>query len=86
MHDLAKDKPVEKSLNPFSTKDFALKRRDGFIRTLLRLATYFILACAGFIFADIIIKGAPVVFESFAPIPAPAAHSPPRSLSGGTST
>ncbi|MAS94128.1 MAG: phosphate ABC transporter, permease protein PstA [Verrucomicrobiales bacterium] len=67
MHDLAKDKPVEKSLNPFSTKDFALKRRDGFIRTLLRLATYFILACAGFIFADIIIKGAPVVFESSFP-------------------
>lgn len=67
MHDLAKDSPVEKSLNPFATRAFALKRRDRFVRIILRVATYFILACAAYIFADIIVKGAPVVFKSSPP-------------------
>ncbi len=41
-----------------------MQRQDSVISILLRLATYFILLCAAFIFFDIIRKGAPVVVQS----------------------
>ncbi len=67
MHDLATDQPVEKSKNPFATANLRLKRRDRAVAFLLRIATYFIIACAGYIFVDIALKGAPVVFQKAAP-------------------
>lgn len=52
------------SENPFAKKATPVKRRDAFVSLLLRLATYFILTCAAYIFLDIIFKGAPVVFQA----------------------
>lgn len=67
MHDIAEDAPIQRSKNPFATKAIALKRRDRVTSLVLRLVTYFILACAGYIFVDIIVKGAPVVFKATPP-------------------
>jgi len=53
--------------NPLYAKRSGLKRRDQVVSTVLAIATYAILACAAFIFLDIIRKGAPVVFESSFP-------------------
>ncbi|MEM6916230.1 MAG: PstA family ABC transporter permease [Verrucomicrobiota bacterium] len=64
MHDQASDQPLQRSENPFQKKATPLKRRDAAVSFILRAATYFILACAAFIFLDIIRKGAPVVFET----------------------
>lgn len=67
MHDIAEDVPIQRTENPFATKAIALKRRDRITSIVLRLVTYFILACAGYIFIDIIVKGAPVVFKATPP-------------------
>jgi len=67
MHDIAEDLPIKRTENPFATKAHALKRRDRITSIVLRLTTYFILACAGYIFVDIIVKGAPVVFKGTPP-------------------
>lgn len=67
MHDKASDHPLQRSENPFQKKTTPLKRRDTAVSFVLRVATYFILACAAFIFLDIIRKGAPVVFETAFP-------------------
>lgn len=64
MHDVNHQ---ESGANPFATKSHALKRKDRTVSAVLRLATYFILACAFYIFLDIVIKGAPVVFQSSPP-------------------
>ncbi len=64
MHDQATDPPLQKSENPFQKKITPQKRRDAVVSTVLRMATYFILICAAFIFLDIIRKGAPVVFQT----------------------
>ncbi len=64
MHDQAPDQPLQKTENPFQRKRTPQKRRDTAISALLRVATYFILVCAAFIFLDIIRKGAPVVFQA----------------------
>jgi len=64
MHDQAPDQPLQKTENPFQKKRTPQKRRDTAISALLRVATYFILVCAAFIFLDIIRKGAPVVFQA----------------------
>lgn len=56
---------------PVSEKFFArptrAKRSERTVFWLLRLGTYFVLACAACIFLDIGIKGAPVVFQAHAP-------------------
>src|SRR3982074_853532 len=44
-----------------------VRRIEGVIFWLLRLATYFILACATYIFLDIGIKGSRTVFTKTAP-------------------
>lgn len=67
MHDQATEEPLKRSANPFGKQATALKRRDTAVSILLRVATYFILLCAAFIFFDIIKKGAPVVFKAEAP-------------------
>lgn len=67
MHDQATEEPLKRSANPFGKQAPALKRRDTAVSILLRVATYFILLCAAFIFFDIIKKGAPVVFKAEAP-------------------
>ncbi len=67
MHDISEEIPKHRTANPFASKGGAQKRKDVFTATALRLATYFILLCAGYIFVDIIIKGAPVVFKASPP-------------------
>ncbi len=67
MHDVANEIPKQRSVNPFATKAVALKRKDRLTALALRLTTYFILLCAGYIFADIFIKGIPVVFKTTPP-------------------
>lgn len=67
MHDIATDQPLEKTKNPFATRNRGLKRRDQAVSIALRVATYFIIVCAAYIFIDIIAKGAPVVFQKAAP-------------------
>ncbi|MDA7921243.1 phosphate ABC transporter permease PstA [Verrucomicrobiales bacterium] len=67
MQSVAEDTFVEEEANPFATKAIGLKRRDQIVSILLRLGTYFILSCAAYIFLDIIVKGAPVVFQAEAP-------------------
>jgi len=67
MHDIATDQPIEKAQNPFATKNVGLKRRDTAIAIALRVATYFIIVCAAYIFIDIAVKGIPVVFQKTAP-------------------
>ncbi|MEM9018720.1 MAG: hypothetical protein AAGC68_17050, partial [Verrucomicrobiota bacterium] len=64
MHDQTSDLPIERTENPFQKKATALQKRDRIVSVVLRVATYFILACAAFIFLDIIRKGAPVVFQA----------------------
>lgn len=67
MHDLASEQPIERTKNPFATKAIRLKRQETAVSTLLRIATYFIIVCAGYIFLDIIVKGVPVVFQAAPP-------------------
>lgn len=67
MHDQNESPPLHSDSNPFMKKPSALKRRDTSVSILLGLSTYFIIACAGFIFLYIIVKGAPVVFTAQAP-------------------
>jgi len=63
MHEKVSDRPLKTATNPFQKRATPLKRRDTAVSIILRVATYFILICAGLIFADIIRKGAPVVFQ-----------------------
>lgn len=67
MHDVAKNPPLEKSRNPFATRDRKVKVRDGITTWGLRLVTYLILACALCIFGKIVYQGAPVVFQASPP-------------------
>lgn len=53
--------------NPFATQASKLHRQENAVSLFLRGATYFILICAAFIFLDIFVKGAPVVFQSSFP-------------------
>ena len=58
-----------------------VRRIEGVIFWLLRLATYFILACATYIFLDIGIKGSRTVFTSTPPfINLPFLTEPPQTL------
>lgn len=50
--------------HPFASKATTLQKQESAIRAFLRVATYFILCCAAFIFLDIFLKGAPVVFQA----------------------
>ncbi|MCB1228812.1 MAG: ABC transporter permease subunit [Verrucomicrobiae bacterium] len=62
MHDLnTKTAPLN---NPFATTRHKAKRTEFLFAQGLRLSTYFVLACAFYIFGDICIKGAPVVFQA----------------------
>ncbi len=63
MHDV-NTRQASSEDNPFSTKRHDLKRTEFAFGLLLRLATYFVLLCAFYIFGDIVVKGAPVVFQS----------------------
>ncbi len=57
------------------------RRIEGVIFWLLRLATYFILACATYIFLDIGIKGGRTVFTTTPPfINLPFLTEPPQTL------
>ncbi|MEM7602370.1 MAG: hypothetical protein AAF357_13255, partial [Verrucomicrobiota bacterium] len=49
--------------NPFATRNVKQRNRDRSVSILLAVATYAILACGGWVFLDICVKGAPVVFE-----------------------
>ncbi len=60
MHDVATDTAIK---NAFATVSFKQKRKDAAVRWTMRIATYFILACAFFVFIDIISKGAPVILD-----------------------
>lgn len=62
MHDFRNSAtPVE---NPFATRSLKTKRIEFGFSLLLRLGTYFVLLCAFYIFGDILVKGAPVVFQT----------------------
>lgn len=61
------DPTGDNAANPFATRCRRRLRRDRCVALVLRLSTYLILSCALFIFADIIVKGAPVVFQSSPP-------------------
>lgn len=63
MHDIAKDQPIKKATNPFATKNQRVKRNDTITSLALRIITYMIILAAGYIFWDITVKGAPVVFK-----------------------
>ncbi|MEM7383937.1 MAG: phosphate ABC transporter permease PstA [Verrucomicrobiota bacterium] len=54
----------EKKRSTFAATKSALQKREIRIKVGLKLITYLILACAAFIFLDVIFKGAPVVFQS----------------------
>lgn len=56
-----------KPTNPFEKKKGWAERRELLGITLLRIATYIIIACALFIFSDIFIKGTPTLVKSEAP-------------------
>ncbi len=58
-------KPV--AANPFATSSKARRIREIVFSNLLRLGAYLILLCAFYIFGDIVVKGAPVVFKTSAP-------------------
>ncbi|HRQ87511.1 MAG TPA: PstA family ABC transporter permease [Bacteroidia bacterium] len=53
--------------HPFAARHSAQKQREKATALGLRLCTYFILACAFYIFVDIVVKGAPVVFQASPP-------------------
>jgi phosphate transport system permease protein len=64
-----------------SSNSRRVRRIEGVIFWLLRLATYFILACASYIFLDIGIKGSRTVFTSAPPfINLPFLTEPPQTL------
>lgn len=66
MHDISKDNPLGVS-RPFAPKSQKRKKIDLSTFWAFRIATYSILLCAAYIFGDIVIKGAPVVFKASAP-------------------
>jgi phosphate transport system permease protein len=51
--------------NPFAPRPSTARSAEGAIGWIFRLATYFVLACGLFIFADIIRKGLPTVTSAF---------------------
>jgi phosphate transport system permease protein len=51
--------------NPFSPRPGPARSAEKFIAWIFRCATYLILACGLFIFADIIVKGSPTVWNGF---------------------
>lgn len=67
MSSAAAPEPARTAANPFASSASSVRRRDRVVSLILRLATYFILACAFYIFADIIVKGVPVVFQASPP-------------------
>ena len=58
---------MDPASSPFAKKQSPLDRRERGVRFILRGGTYFILICTALIFLDIIVKGAPVVFQSSFP-------------------
>lgn len=65
MHDFnSKATPIE---NPFRTKAVKARKIEAGFALVLRLLTYFILLCAFYVFGDVIVKGAPVVFQASPP-------------------
>ena len=59
--------PAPRQVHKFHKRVTAAKRIQSFFFWVFRLAAYAILLCATVIFADIAIKGAPVVFRSHFP-------------------
>ncbi len=59
--------PSASEKNPFATRRTGGHLRERAVAMALRLAAYFILGCALYIFADIVAKGAPVVFKASPP-------------------
>jgi phosphate transport system permease protein len=55
--------PRPQQTNPFCKSKESRKNKEGAIRTIFIIATYFIILCAFCIFGDIIIKGAPVLLN-----------------------
>ncbi len=62
MHDINRE--TAPLANPFATRSAKAKRIETCFTLGLRLATYFILLCAFYVFGDIVVKGAPVVFRA----------------------
>jgi phosphate transport system permease protein len=58
------DDPV---VNPFATTSRWAKVKEAIASNFLRAGAYVILICAFYIFGDIIVRGAPVVFQKEAP-------------------
>lgn len=52
--------------NPFAPRAGGARRAEGVVAWVFRLATYLVLACGIFVFADIVWKGAPTVGRAFA--------------------
>jgi phosphate transport system permease protein len=60
----ASDLPAPRA-NPFAPRRSGARRAESTIAWIFRLATYLILVCGLFVFADIIIKGLPTVAGAF---------------------
>ncbi|NNM31201.1 MAG: phosphate ABC transporter permease PstA [Akkermansiaceae bacterium] len=56
-----------KERNPFRSSSKRRRRNDAGGHALFAFFTYFVLACTAYIFLDIAVKGAPVVFKAEAP-------------------
>ncbi|MDF1811909.1 MAG: PstA family ABC transporter permease [Verrucomicrobiales bacterium] len=61
------DNQILNKERPFAPQTQKRRQTDTAVSWVFRLATYGILACAAYIFGDIIVKGAPVVFRAEAP-------------------
>lgn len=59
--------PTSTEDNPFAARNLGQRRRERAVALVLRFAAYAILGCGLYIFADIIAKGAPVIFKSSPP-------------------
>ncbi|MCC6881892.1 MAG: phosphate ABC transporter, permease protein PstA, partial [Verrucomicrobiales bacterium] len=54
-------------MNRFKARPSTLSSVEKLVKIILWCATYFVIACALGIFADIFVKGAPVVFQKTPP-------------------
>ena len=51
--------------NPFAPRPGGARRAESAVAWIFRVATYLVLVCGLFIFADIVWKGAPTVLHGF---------------------
>lgn len=60
-------RPARPGANPFARRPSRRRLWEGAVRWCLRLATYLVLACGAAVFLNIVVKGAPTVFQKSAP-------------------